>query len=138
MRFVDSNVFLYAILKPRRQLTNKEEERKAKAREIYDRIDGGEEVMTSTVHLSEVANVLEEAAGLRFSIDFTEALLRKGNVRVEGVTRGVCVSACVQAKRNDVGVNDAIAYMIMVQNNVREIYSFDRHFDRLDIVRVES
>lgn len=46
MRFVDSNVFVYAIFKPKRKLTKEEEEIKNKAKKIYQRIIKSEEVIT--------------------------------------------------------------------------------------------
>jgi predicted nucleic acid-binding protein len=33
-------------------------------------------------------------------------------------------------------VNDALAYLVMVRRGVREVYTFDRHFERLDVVVV--
>ena len=39
-------------------------------------------------------------------------------------------------KEKEVGLSDAIAYVIMIDNNVREIYSFDRDFDRLNVKRI--
>jgi len=40
------------------------------------------------------------------------------------------------AKEKDVGLSDAIAYVIMKKNSVEEIYSFDSDFDKLDVRRV--
>lgn len=137
MRFVDANVFLYAILKPKRQLTKEENERKIHAGKIYDRINRGEEVLISTTHLSEIANILEDFVNLPFSIDFIETLVRKKNVKIEKVAREDYVSACVHARRNQVSVNDAVAHLIMVNNNIKEIYSFDSHFDKLGAIRIE-
>ena len=39
-------------------------------------------------------------------------------------------------KEKEVGLSDAMAYVIMIDNNVREIYSFDRDFDRLNVKRI--
>ena len=59
MRFVDSNVFLHAFLRPRRPLQEHESRIKKAAREILLRLEEGEETSTTVVHLSEVANILE-------------------------------------------------------------------------------
>lgn len=67
MRFIDGNVFLYAILRLKRRLTKEEAERKSKANEIYRRVNREEQVLTSVPHVSEVANVLEDAVNLGFS-----------------------------------------------------------------------
>ncbi|MCS4541366.1 MAG: type II toxin-antitoxin system VapC family toxin [Euryarchaeota archaeon] len=138
MRFVDANVFLYAILKPKRQLTEQEKERKSKAKRIYKRINKGEEVVTSTTHLSEIANVLEDAVGLMYSIEFLENLLRKRNIKVEAVSYDDYLLAATQAKVNHISINDAIAYLTMAKKDITDIYSFDKYFDNLRITRVES
>lgn len=54
MRFIDANVFTYAILKPRRPLSDREREIKERAKRILRRVNEGEEVATTVVHLSEV------------------------------------------------------------------------------------
>lgn len=56
VKFIDSNVSIYAILKPKRTVDEKILKMKEKAKDI-DR--GEEKVMTTVVHLSEVANVIE-------------------------------------------------------------------------------
>ena len=39
-------------------------------------------------------------------------------------------------KEKNVGLCDAIAYVIMMKNGVNEIYSFDSDFDKLNVRRV--
>jgi len=85
MRFIDTTVFIYAVLKPRRELNEQEQQLKNAAKEIFKRVNEGEEVITTVVHVSEVANILEDAANLSFSISFVKDLLVKRNVRVEKV-----------------------------------------------------
>ncbi len=59
MRFIDSSVFLYAYLKPRKSIPDKIKTWKKRAKRIIERINMGEEVATSIVHVSEIANILE-------------------------------------------------------------------------------
>ncbi len=59
MRFVDSNVFVHAVLKPRRRLEGHEAEIKEAAKRILLRLEDGEDASTTVVHLSEVANLLD-------------------------------------------------------------------------------
>jgi len=41
------------------------------------------------------------------------------------------------AREKNVSANDALAYVCMRANGIREIYSFDRHFDQFsDITRM--
>ncbi|MBS7252095.1 MAG: type II toxin-antitoxin system VapC family toxin [Candidatus Freyarchaeota archaeon] len=138
MRFVDSNVFLYAILKPKRKLTKQEEELKDKAKRIYQRIIDREEVILSVVHLSEIANVLEDVANLASSINFIEEVYKTRNIHVEGVTKEEYLSAVLEAKNGNVSINDMLAYLIMARKGIKEIFSFDKHFDNLNVIRIEE
>ncbi|MEM3586841.1 MAG: type II toxin-antitoxin system VapC family toxin [Candidatus Jordarchaeaceae archaeon] len=138
MRFVDSNVFVYAILKPRRKLTKEEEEIKNKAKGIYQRIIENEKVVTSVVHLAEVANILEDAANLAFSTSFIEEVYRTKNIQVEGVTIEDYILATLEAKNKNVSINDMLAYLIMSRRGLKEIFSFDKHFDNLNVIRIEN
>ncbi len=136
MRFVDANVFIYSILKPKRSLTTHEEEMKENAKKIFRKINEGEEVVISTVHISEIANVLEDAVNLTFSISFSKDLLLKPNIIVEEVDEKRYMAALVLAEKKGVSINDALAYRIMEEKGISEIYSFDRHLDNLPVVRV--
>ena len=59
MRFIDANVFLYAIIKPRASLSPTDKNIKRLARDIISRIDSNEKALTTVVHISEVLNILE-------------------------------------------------------------------------------
>lgn len=133
MRFVDSNVFIYAVLKPKRALSKREGEIKSSSREIFMRVNEGEEVFTSVVHLSEVANVLEDAAGQGVSLSFIRDVLLKSNVLVEAVSDKDYLAASLVAEEKGISLNDALAYNLMKQKGVDEIYTFDRHFSALDV-----
>lgn len=55
VKFIDSNVFIYALLKPKRSVDEKIVKMKEKAKEILTWIDNGEEkVLTNVVHISEM------------------------------------------------------------------------------------
>ena len=82
MRFIDANVFIYAVLKPKMALPEAVLQKKTAAKEIFLRVNAGEPVTTTTVHLSEVANVLEDAAGISFAADLLSAILTKPTINV--------------------------------------------------------
>lgn len=82
MRFLDANVPVYAILKPKEGLSEWMKRRKSHANDIFTRVGAGEAVLTTVVHLSEVANILEDAKILPFSIRFVTSMVRKENVEV--------------------------------------------------------
>jgi len=133
MRFIDTNVFVYAVLKPTRELNEQEQRLKRASKAIFKRVNEGEEVVTTVVHLSELANVMEDAANLTFSISFVKDILLKRNVHVEQVSDTDYIESVVLAEEKRVSSNDAIAYLIMNREMVEEIYTFDKHFDILDI-----
>jgi predicted nucleic acid-binding protein len=131
MRFVDSNVFLHAFLSPRRELTQRERATKESAKEIVERIEAGETVATSTVHLSEVVNVVESGLGLQESLGLLAWAVSRPNVSVYPTRPGDYEAALPVAKDRGVSPNDALAYTLMRQHGIDEIYTFDRHFNQL-------
>lgn len=133
MRFIDANVFLYALLKPKPGLPNEVIERKKKAQEILRRIEKGEKVATTVVHLNEVANIIEAKANLSTALDFVEELLTADNVSILSVTPEDYLKATVVASERRVSVNDALAYLKMKELNITEVYTFDRHFQNLGL-----
>ena len=137
MRFIDSNVFLHAFLIPRRKLTKEEQNVKDEAKAIVKRIEGGEEAAITTVHVSEVINIIETGLNLQKSLGFLIWVITSENVEVYSVALEDYESAMAIAKDNEISANDALAYLFMKDHNLREIYSFDKHFDKLkDIIRL--
>ena len=138
MRFVDVNVFIYAVLKPRRKLNEREQRIKDSAKKIFERINRGEEVVTTVLHLSEVANVLEDAVNLSFSVSFIRDILLKDNINVEDVSQEDYLRSVMLAEERKVSLNDALAYIVMKRKGIEEIYTFDKHFGNLDVKLIEE
>jgi len=136
MRFVDSNVFLHAFLRPRRELSKEERRVKEAAKEIVRGIEGGEGVAMSTVHLSEVVNIIESGLGLQKSLGFLAWAISSANIEVYPTDVGDYGSVLSVARESGVSANDALAYLLMKERGLDEIYSFDRHFDQLDVTRL--
>lgn len=137
VRFLDSSVFLHAYLVPRRRLSPREAEVKEKAKAIVARVDSSsEEVLTTVVHVAEIANIVESRLGLEVSLKVVARLLSLENVRVEGVTEEDYREALAIADRYRVSINDALAYIKMRQHNIEEIYTFDKHFKNLPNIRI--
>lgn len=133
MRFIDANVFIYALLKPKRELNEKERRIKEASREIFERVNSGEEVVTTVVHLSEVANVLEDAANLSFAISFIKDILLRKNVIVEKVGAKDYIEGVLLAEEKRISINDALAYILMRRKEIDKIYTFDKHFEHLNV-----
>jgi predicted nucleic acid-binding protein len=138
LRFADASVFVYAFLKPRRELTPREAEAKERAKNVVRRINEGERVGMTIAQLVEVANVLEKYMG-EAAYQVEHFLLHAPNVWVYMVDRETCVEALKVATEKRVELTDAIAYVVMLRHGVGEIYSFDADFDKLEgIKRVMS
>ena len=88
------------------------------------------------VHLSELANIMEDVANLTLSISFVKDILLKRTVHVENVSDTDYMMSVLLAEEKRVSINDALAYLIMKRAELEEIYTFDKHFDTLDVTVV--
>jgi predicted nucleic acid-binding protein len=138
MRFIDANVFLYATVKPKGDVRGEILERKEKSKQILLRIQRGERVITTVVHVSEVANILEAKVNLETALKFIENLMLAENIEILPVTYEDYLRALLIAKEKNVSLNDALAYLKMEGAGVREIYTFDNHFRNLDVKIVQE
>ena len=135
MRFIDANVFLYAIIKPKREISHSEHAIKKQAKKILDIIDLNEKVITTVVHVSEVLNILESHAPFDYTLEAAERLLFHDNIIIEEVNKDDYIISIEIAKRYKIGINDALAVFFMQKNKMIEIYSFDKHFDNIDWIK---
>ena len=136
MRFIDSNVFLHAFLRPRRELSYDERRMKEEAQRIIRLIEEGEEVATTTVHVSEVVNIVESGLGLQRSLGLLAWVVSKPNIQVYPATVDSYERALPVAQERGVSANDALAYLTMRDNGLAEVYTFDKHYDQLDVKRL--
>ena len=133
MRFLDANVFVYAYYKPRRRLTPKEEQMKEHAKKIItDVSEGTEQVTTTVVHLSEIENILKHGMPLEQLNRVIQGLFMLDNVRIEGVTRDAYFAATELGDDLKLEANDALAIDVMRQNDLKEVYSFDEDFEKIE------
>ncbi len=135
MRFIDSSIFLYAYLKPRKSIPDKIKTWKKRAKRIIERINMGEEVATSIVHISEIANILEARASTIVSLEIIEALLSKNNIHVYPVDQVDYIEALEIARDHIIGLNDALAVLLMKRYGIKEIYSYDSDFDKIEWIK---
>jgi uncharacterized protein len=135
--YVDANVFIYAFLKPKRKLQPHEVNLKEAAKKIVSRVNEGEKVATSVVHFSEVCNILEDYLPFGEALSIEKGLLLRENILVCEVSEDDYLKAISVAEDQQVGVNDALAYVLMKKEAIRSVYSFDKDFDRFtDINRL--
>lgn len=73
------------------------------------------------------------------SYEIMRDLIHSPNVAIFEPTRENYIDAVEVAEDISVGLNDAIAYVLMKENGISEIYSFDKNFDRFkDITRIHT
>jgi predicted nucleic acid-binding protein len=136
MRFLDTNIFIYAYYKPKRHITLKEKQMKEQAKKIIaDVSQGKEEVVTTVVHISEVANILKH----RIPKDELETIIRGlfmlDNVEITDATRNSYFAAIELGEDLKLEINDAFAVDVMRLNGIDEIYSFDKDFNQIEGIR---
>jgi len=133
MRLLDANVFIYTYYRPKRQLGQKEKQMKEEAKKIISDVSQGkEEVAITVVHLSEVVNILKHGIPLERLTRIVLGLFMLDNVRIYGVSRETYFAATELGDDLELDPNDALAVDIMRLNNIKEIYSFDEDFDRIE------
>jgi predicted nucleic acid-binding protein len=132
MIFVDANVFVYAFLSPQRKLEGEAVGIKKSAKNIVRRIEEGEQVATSLVHVSEVANVLEEGMTAPRLSELLRSILGRDNILTLEPTADDYLLALDLAPELGIGPNDALAVVLMRRNGISSIYSFDKHFQGIE------
>jgi len=129
MRFVDTNVFIYAITAHPRFGDV--------ARRILERIERGEDALTSRLVLCEVAWVLE-AMGKQGDVKPTfEKILSYKNLKVAAFDEDDLLMGANNMIVNNIDFNDGVNIAIMTRFGVFEAYSNDhKHLGRLDFLRL--
>ncbi len=124
MKFVDSNVFLYTLIgSPKADYET--------SRSILKRIEKGEEATTSLAVLQEVVDWLEYNGRKREVEVFLTAVnsytrMRKVSNRWRDYPR-----ASAEAGKAAIDFVDALSLAVMRREEMNEIYSNDKDFDRV-------
>ncbi|MEM2305407.1 MAG: type II toxin-antitoxin system VapC family toxin [Candidatus Methanomethylicia archaeon] len=128
MRFVDANVFIYILVKSPKEdyLTSKS---------ILKRIEDGEEAITSTSIIQEVVEWLEYNNRHKEVKKFLIALNSYVAMRKVETSWREMLDAASDMEKYDLDFVDALTLQVMKRNNVTEIYTNDRDFDRVEWVR---
>jgi len=128
-RFVDTNVFIYAITgHPKFGET---------AKAILKRVEDGENAVTSTLVLCEVAWVLE-AMGRQGDIKATlEMILSYDNLGVADFDADDLLVGANHMAIYHMDFNDGVNVSIMERLNVKEVYSNDeKHLGMVDFIQL--
>lgn len=128
MKFLDSNIVVYAFFVPKRQLSPAEQKLKEESKKIIEKIDAGEKVVVSVVHLSEIANILRTCFAPPDLVALFESLYTKENVHILDVSQSEYLEAIHLSKSLSGKINDCLAAVLMKKHKITEIYSFDADF----------
>ncbi|MHA1632085.1 MAG: type II toxin-antitoxin system VapC family toxin [Candidatus Freyarchaeota archaeon] len=128
MRFVDSNVFIYVLVR-----SPKDDYKVAK--KILERIEGGEEAVTNVAVIQEIVDWLE-CNNRREEI---EKLLTAINSYISLAKAEVSwrdfMEAIEDMKKYNLDFVDALTLQTMKKYGVKEIYTKDKDFDRVKGVK---
>jgi predicted nucleic acid-binding protein len=126
MRFVDTNIFLRFLLNDDPQKADACEELFRKA------IAGKESLLTSDMVVAEIIWVLESYYELEKQ-DIREKLEKILNTQnLHCPNRGIIINALsLYVEKNIDYIDSYNAYLLSIRK-MSEIYSYDKHFDRLD------
>ena len=128
MKFVDSNIFIHV-------LTESPEKSYEISRSILQRIENGEEALTSTAVIQEVLDWLEYNNHRKEVKIFVSALnsyhtLRKANNEWKDFP-----AAAEDAEKHGMDFVDALTLQVMKRERMDEIYSNDLDFDRVEGIK---
>jgi len=133
MRFLDANVFIYAYYKPKRLLTPREQRMKNEAKEIISKVnEAKEEITTTVIHIAEAVNILKHVMSLENLINLVLGLFMLDNVKIVGVNRETYFAATELGRDLKLDSNDALIVEIMRFNDIKELYSFDEDFEKIE------
>ena len=128
-RFVDSNVFIYALTAhPHFGKT---------AKNILERIEKGEAAVTSTLVLCEIAWVLE-AMGRQGDIKPTlEKILSYKTLKIVDFNEDDLLMGASNMAAENIDFNDGVNLALMMRLGVSEVYSNDqKHLGKLELLKL--
>ena len=128
MRFVDSNVFIYVLVK-----SPKDDYETAKR--ILQRIEEGEAAITNTAVVQEIVDWLEYNNKRREVEKLLTAINSYITMEKAEVSWNEMMEAISDMKKYDLDFVDALTLQTMKKNNVKEIYTNDKDFNRVKGIR---
>jgi len=138
MKFLDSNVVLYAYLKPKKgvKLPERILWRKKRSKKILRDLDEGrEQILISAVHIGGILNILSKKLNVASAIMFLARILSLKNVTIAEVDRAIYQDALQFAISENLEPNDALAIVLMSRYDCEEILTFDFDFYRVRGIR---
>ncbi len=138
MIYLDANIFIYAYFKPKKgkSISNKIKWCKEEAKKIVQKINEEDsDYCISLIQLSEVVNLLKNIMSWETLQEFVMGLISNKSVEIIEVKKMLYINAVNKMVEYGMDSNDISAYLLMKENNIKEIYTFDQQYENLpDII----
>jgi len=129
--FMDTDVFVNAFV-------DLDESRKRDSRLLLEQaISGSVELVTDFLVLTETFYVIEKYKNTNIAIKVLKELLSLGNLEIVPINHITYFESLKRVEKYKLKFNDMVHYTVAMLNDVSGIYSYDKHFDGLEIKRVE-
>ncbi len=125
--FVDTNVFLEVFAR-----------KGEKSDRCLDLLEGGKKIWTSSFVVAEIEWVLRAGYGLKReeTVFYLKGLFSLSNLKVEN--RKTLLNALGLYENSKVDWVDCVNALLIKKKELKEIYSYDKHYDKFDwVVRRE-
>jgi len=125
MRFVDTNVFL-------RFLLNDDPEKTDNCERLFRKaVEGEEALFTTDMVIAEIVWILESYYELAKSDvrEKVEKILNTQNLNCPN--KGLILNSLAAYDEKNIDFVDAYNAFILKMNGINEVYSYDKHYDRL-------
>ncbi len=137
MIYLDANIFIYAFFKPKKgkALSDKIKWCKEEAKKIVQKINEGEsDYCISLIQLSEVVNLLKNVMSWEDLQSFIMGLISNKSIEIMEITKMTYINAVNKINEYNMDSNDISAYLLMRENKIKKIYTFDRHYENLPYI----
>ncbi|MBD3195246.1 MAG: PIN domain-containing protein [Candidatus Lokiarchaeota archaeon] len=85
----------------------------------------------SLIQLSEVVNLLKSVMSWENLHEFIMGLISNKSITIVEISKLKYITAVDKMIKYNMDANDLSAYLLMKEKGIKEIYTFDRHFENL-------
>jgi len=138
MIYLDANLFIYAYYKSKKgkNLTPKIQWMKEEAKKIILKIDKHDgEFCISIIQLAEIVNLLKQAMSWEALRQFLLGIISNNSIEIIEVSNLMYINSIDKITKYNMDSNDISAYLIMKEKGVNQIFTFDKHFQKLKDIR---
>ncbi len=139
MIYLDANILIYAYFKTKskqKELPPKVKWMKEESKKIIEKLNNYEgEFCISLIQLSEVVNKLKILMTWEDLRKLFLGLVSNNTLKIFEVSFFLYINAIDKITKFEMDPNDISAYLIMKENNIDQIYTFDEKFRRLKDIK---